>query len=292
MLKVFYGHRVVASDHIGSYGPDVGNVIQPTELEAFLDGVCDWTPVSVYDIAARGRELVESAAPHFALTFDDGYLDNLTTLLPIVESREIPLTVFVTTGFVSGEVEPFEYAIANLIERSDRLQLSGDESVEIRDPDEKARQYRNIWRSQARRSASDRRSFVNALRGLNRDADFSVNRYLMNWGEVQELDAHRLVTIAAHTHSHPFLSGKRPREVRTEVECSRAMLEAQLGREVDLLAYPYGRNDVIVRSIASRTGFVLALTTDERPVTVSDVERRMAIPRYDLCGENVVNSAR
>lgn len=284
MLKVFYGHRVVATDHVQPYGPDAGNIISPKRLEAFLDDVGRWTPVSVYDIAERGRDLVDSAEPHFALTFDDGYLDNLTTLLPIVESRDVPLTVFITTGFVSGELEPFEYVIVRLIEQRERLRLPAGESLDIRHQDEKARQYRSIWRSQARRSANDRVSFVRALSELNHDSDLSIERYLMTWQEVRDLDDHPLVTIAAHTHSHPFLSGRRPREVLAELDGSRDRLETQLGRKVDLLAYPYGKNDVVVRTIAARSGYVLGLTTEERAVTASDVDHRMAIPRYDLSG--------
>ncbi|MCU1268094.1 MAG: polysaccharide deacetylase [Acidobacteria bacterium] len=38
-----------------------------------------------------------------AITFDDGYRDNLTVALPLLEKFELPMTLFVTAGFVGRE---------------------------------------------------------------------------------------------------------------------------------------------------------------------------------------------
>ncbi|HNS81869.1 MAG TPA: polysaccharide deacetylase family protein, partial [Kiritimatiellia bacterium] len=40
----------------------------------------------------------------FVLSFDDGYRDNLTVLLPILEEMQIPCTFYITSGLVSGEL--------------------------------------------------------------------------------------------------------------------------------------------------------------------------------------------
>ncbi len=38
-----------------------------------------------------------------AITFDDGYRDNLTIALPLLEKYRLPMTLFVVAGFVGGE---------------------------------------------------------------------------------------------------------------------------------------------------------------------------------------------
>ena len=43
---------------------------------------------------------VREAAGFAALTFDDGFEDNLTTLLPLLEESGVPATVFVVSGWL------------------------------------------------------------------------------------------------------------------------------------------------------------------------------------------------
>lgn len=46
--------------------------------------------------------LTDFPNPGIAVTFDDGYLDNLETAAPILASLNIPFTVFVTPGFIQS----------------------------------------------------------------------------------------------------------------------------------------------------------------------------------------------
>lgn len=45
----------------------------------------------------------------FVLSFDDGYRDNLTVLLPMLEEMQIPCTLYVTSGLVSGEMTALDH---------------------------------------------------------------------------------------------------------------------------------------------------------------------------------------
>ena len=45
----------------------------------------------------------------FVLSFDDGYRDNLTVLLPMLEELQIPCCLYVTSGLVSGELPALEH---------------------------------------------------------------------------------------------------------------------------------------------------------------------------------------
>lgn len=60
------------------------------------------------EIARRGEpstlaeRSIPSRRPRVVVTFDDGYVDNLTEALPIAEGKGILITVFVTSGVLGG----------------------------------------------------------------------------------------------------------------------------------------------------------------------------------------------
>jgi peptidoglycan/xylan/chitin deacetylase (PgdA/CDA1 family) len=47
--------------------------------------------------------LTQSRARAIGITFDDGYRDNLTTALPLLEKFNLPMTLFVVAGFVNSD---------------------------------------------------------------------------------------------------------------------------------------------------------------------------------------------
>ncbi len=100
----------------------------------------------------------------------------------------------------------------------------------------------------------------------------------MDWPEIVGLAADPLCTIGAHTVNHMMLR-KVPSEamVRAEMEMSRAVLEAALGKRPQHLAYPVGDpTSAGPREfrIAAELGFKTAVTT--RPGVLFKVAPRLS----------------
>lgn len=52
------------------------------------------------------------------ITFDDGYLDNLTQALPIMEAHRLPASVFVTSEFAAGAKQHPRYGVSTRLHMS------------------------------------------------------------------------------------------------------------------------------------------------------------------------------
>ena len=115
------------------------------------------------------------------------------------------------------------------------------------------------------------------------DRDFGEPASLMGWGELRMLAGQGL-EIGAHTCSHPYLTRLPPARVMAEGRIAKARLEAEFGRTIDLLAYPYGDQCVMVRRAMAACGYVAALTTQPGLSRLGD--NPMAMPRQLIAGDD------
>jgi peptidoglycan/xylan/chitin deacetylase (PgdA/CDA1 family) len=109
----------------------------------------------------------------------------------------------------------------------------------------------------------------------------------MDWKELATLAADPLVTIGAHTVTHPILTKLSDTDVRAELDNSRSVIEAALGTRPQHLAYPVGdKSSAGPREfkIAKDLGFKTAVTTRPGVVFRSHARHLTALPRISLNG--------
>jgi peptidoglycan/xylan/chitin deacetylase (PgdA/CDA1 family)/SAM-dependent methyltransferase len=104
---------------------------------------------------------------------------------------------------------------------------------------------------------------------------------LMSWDELRLL-AGRGLEIGAHTCSHPYLTRLGPARLMGEGRAGKARLEAELGVPVEVLAYPYGDQNLTVRRAMAACGYVAAVTTQPSLSRLGD--NPMALPRQLVAG--------
>jgi len=89
--------------------PGIGRfAVRPADFEAHLDLVLATgrTVLGISELVTRLDEGADLAAGTMAITFDDGYEDNLTVAVPLLAARRLPATVYLTTGFLPGCPSP------------------------------------------------------------------------------------------------------------------------------------------------------------------------------------------
>ena len=61
---------------------------------------------------------------NLAITFDDGYKDNLTNAVPILEKYDVPATIYVTTRFLENKCDIWWYEIEKIIWKKNKLDFN------------------------------------------------------------------------------------------------------------------------------------------------------------------------
>lgn len=86
----------------------------------------------------------------------------------------------------------------------------------------------------------------------------------VTWAQLQEMAAHPLITIAAHSVTHPSdLRELSDAQLQQEVVSSKQELEAKLGLAIPYFTYPEGKYDDRVAKVVQEAGFLAALTMDD-----------------------------
>jgi peptidoglycan/xylan/chitin deacetylase (PgdA/CDA1 family) len=168
--------------------PSTDGGCYPQDLVADLQTLTanGYTFVTASEVMAmRSGDMAIPAKP-VMLTFDDGYVDFLTTALPILQQFNAKATEFIITEMV--------------------------------DP-----------------------------------------THLMTWDQLAQVQATGLVDLEAHTVHHPHLTQLSDADLQAELVNSKQALESHLGKEIRVMAYPYGDYDARVEQFAWQDGYGGAL---------------------------------
>src|SRR4029079_13748519 len=112
--------------------PERPGAFQPNHLlevtPGFLDAVVTTLRrrrIDIVSLDEMRRRLVEAdfSRRFVALTFDDGYRDNLDHAWPILKRHEAPFAVYVPSAFADGTGELWWLALEQAIAQSDRVEF-------------------------------------------------------------------------------------------------------------------------------------------------------------------------
>jgi peptidoglycan/xylan/chitin deacetylase (PgdA/CDA1 family) len=218
-----------------------------------------------------------------AITFDDGYVDNLHNALPAIRRHGLCATVFVVGGAI-GRSEGFWWdELGGLIlESRSKLDASvtiGNQTISLRWPagsnrpgegplwrawkrPSQAREvaYASAWQALRDASSEARLKGMREIRMLLPPVDMERDR-AMNVGELSELTAGGTFTLGGHSMTHPALPALATDTLREELADSLAVCRSVSPSERYGFAYPYGDLDDRVHGEVLASGFAWACTT-------------------------------
>lgn len=221
-----------------------------------------------------------------AVTFDDGYVDNLTNAASIAARLGVSITVFVAVEPVANGT-PFWWdgLAATVLEGKapPGTLVVGGQSFSLGTGIERSDALQRLHAMLRCVSAGRRAALMREVETrLGRPTLDEASRP-MTLDELRALASHARVMIGAHTMTHPSLAALPDEEQRTEMLESRLALERLLELPIRLLAYPFGKPDNVsdrTRELAAAAGYDAAFTTVPQPVRAG--VDRFAIPRLTI----------
>jgi peptidoglycan/xylan/chitin deacetylase (PgdA/CDA1 family) len=202
------------------------------------------------DIVPLADVLTPARRPRVAITFDDGYADNLHVAEPILAAHHAPATVFVAAGVIEAGTGFWQDRLQVMMLDSDHdvraldVDIAGEHvHAPFGSPEEREQAYRAVHARIRRRPPEEIEAVLDAVAGqlghttgTNGDAVTPT----LTVEEVGALARSPVVEVGSHTLRHPFLTALDAATQRREIVDSRARLASWTGAPVTTFAYPFG----------------------------------------------------
>ncbi len=255
---------------------------------AFLKKYC--AVISLQDFF---EEKFVTGKANFAITFDDGYLNNFTNAKPILEEFNCPATFFITgLNQINDNILWADYVnIASTLANAD-IEIEG----------ELFRKTGNTYYS-----VSSEKSLYHIIKHQKPDYGFkqkvkeafakhvrfqdnpAVKEYwqLMSDSQITETARSPLIKIGSHGYYHNNLGTLSNQIATSELTLSKKYLEALTQYDIQELAYPDGSYTPQLVQSARQSGFTIQLAADhflfnEAPDN-PDIKKRYGIYSIDSC---------
>lgn len=237
------------------------------------------TPMKLQDMvrAMRNNQLPRRSV---AVTFDDGYADNLYNAKPLLERYGVPGTVYVSSGYVGSGREFYPDVLERIflqpgsLPEELHLTVNGkthrwhlgnathygvdacraNAAWHVLDPESPTPRhhiYRALCQLLYALPECNRRFALDALTSWAcRQSICRETHRVLRAEEVCLLARDGLVEVGSHTVDHPVLSAIPVADQRKELQESKRRLEEILDHPVTSFAYPYGtRSDYSAETV-------------------------------------------
>ncbi|MYN17650.1 polysaccharide deacetylase family protein [Rugamonas sp. FT107W] len=212
------------------------------------------------------------------ITFDDGYADNATCALPILQRLGLSATFFIASDYLDGGRMWNDDVIAGVRQARQpvlRLAVPGCEVLQVHTLHQKQQAIEKLQQALKYLPAQQRQALARSL------APDRQEELMMRSEDVRTLLAAGM-EIGAHTASHPILARQSDANAYADMHRGKAALEGITQAPLHLFAYPNGKPGVDFdqrhADMARQLGFLGAVTT--APGAAHTASDPLQLPRY------------
>lgn len=199
-----------------------------------------------------------------AITFDDGYRNNLTEALPLLEQYQLPATFFITTIRAADE----EYLWADLI---DLHRLTGPEQFEFNNTSYKKGKHeyqspqgslKSFLKNTGWKEKKEITDLILSNNHFIQESSLFPYFKLLDEKEIQLLANSKYASIGSHALHHNCLTKIDQESAFLEITKSKSYLESLTQKKVSSFAYPDGSYDKELIELVEQAGYTQQLIVD------------------------------
>jgi peptidoglycan/xylan/chitin deacetylase (PgdA/CDA1 family) len=249
-LTILMGHCVDAPEHNAHFPRDMK--LGAAKLEAWLRLFArDYEVVTVADGWQKIQQPAALPRSLVALSMDDGYADNRTHLLPLLQKLGVSATIYLEERPLESRRINWTHKLFWTLDRTGTTEyirrygeISSDratcEKLSLAAHDGRALyQLKRVLKYEA--EPGDRERSVDQLfRERSGDEAALAQQMYMSWEQARELEAAG-VELGVHTLSHAILSRLDKDAQRAEIQGCQERMAERLNAPARTLAYPWGR---------------------------------------------------
>ncbi len=252
------------------------------------------TFVSLEDILNAIRNGTLLPRKPVAFTMDDGFSDQATLAAPVFSEFDCPVTIFLISGMLDGQLWPWDDKVAYIMKNSvaDTIEVTIRKQYCMFKLDNEPNIEHAISTTQNIMKTMDGKSISATIQMLAEAAETTVPEIApydyqpMTWDMVRALEKDG-INFAPHTISHRILSKLNAKDSEIEIVKSWQRLKDELTSPVPIFCYPTGRpSDYGTREIdlLRKMHFLGAVSTVPNYVNLQNktTKHLYSLPRFGL----------
>jgi len=217
-----------------------------------------------------------------AITFDDGWKDNLENAFPVLKSLGLPATIFLPTDYIDSSKLFWTDEIARALELTPEVFANYPELAQLQSQPLNE-QLERVLAFLFSLSLDKREQQV---KELIQKLPANGTREFLTWTEVTKLESFG-IKVGSHSHTHRLFKELSKEERIEEFEQSREILWAKSLLTSNVFVFPGGSHTAEMDTECTTAGYLSSLKTDRSYQSETKIFPRVGIHEDISINENL-----